>query len=389
MPEEKRLVGKRFVMYVIGFVFNLSYAIPTYVNSSFLAKFTGDGLVGIIYTASSIIAIMAFVEMSDALRRFGNFKTTLGLLFLSMLSLAGLATGQSVIVIVSSFILNFVAVALTNFTIDVFLEGFSSDARTGKIRGAFFAITNAAWLIAPLITSAILKDNIYGNMYAVAGITLIPAIFLVFFGLRDVKDPAYSRLPFWKGFIQVWADRDVKSILFLSFLLQFFYAWMIIYTPIYLHETVGFDWSQIGLIFTFMLIPFVLVGGPLGRFADRHGEKKVLTASFILMGLATGAIGFVTDHNAVIWAAILFLTRVGAASAEVMIDIYFFKHVNASNTNIISFARMVRPLAYIVSPVIATILFFGFDIKGLFVFLGLFMLYGLRYTYALKDTRIV
>ncbi|HVT75002.1 MAG TPA: MFS transporter [Candidatus Paceibacterota bacterium] len=389
MPEEKRFGGKRFLMYVIGFVFNLSYALPTYVNSSFLAKFTGDGLVGIIYAASSIIAIMAFVEMSEALRRFGNLKTTIGLLFMGILSLAGMATGQTALVIVSSFILNFVAIALMNFTLDIFLEQFSSDARTGKIRGTFFTVANAAWLIAPLVTSATLKDNIYGNLYALAGLLLIPVLILAFFGLRDVKDPVYSRLPFWKGFALVWADRNIKGILFLSFLLQFFYAWMVIYTPIYLHETVGFDWTEIGFIFTFMLVPFVVVGAPLGRIADRHGEKKVLTAAFILMGVATTLIGFVTDHNAVIWALILFFTRLGAASAEVMIDIYFFKQVNAANVNIIGFARMIRPLAYIVSPVIATILFLGFDIKGLFVFLGLLMLYGLRYTYTLKETRVL
>ena len=54
MLEEKNLSGKRVVMYVIGFVFNLSVAIPTYVNSSFLAQLPhmSESIVGIIYTAS-------------------------------------------------------------------------------------------------------------------------------------------------------------------------------------------------------------------------------------------------------------------------------------------------------------------------------------------------
>jgi MFS family permease len=105
------------------------------------------------------------------------------------------------------------------------------------------------------------------------------------------------------------------------------------------------------------------------------------------MGLATMAIAFVTDHNWIIWAGILFLTRVGAATVEVMSDTYFFKKIDAGETSVISFSRMARPMAYIIGPIIATILLTIFDIKGLFIALGLLMLYGLRYSLALVDTK--
>jgi MFS family permease len=224
-------------------------------------------------------------------------------------------------------------------------------------------------------------------MYAASGMLLIPVTLLVFFGLREVKDPPYRKLPFWKGFAEIWSNPDIKGIMLIDFLLQFFYAWMIIYTPLYLYNTIGFSWTAIGVIFTVMLIPFPVLGAPLGRLADWHGEKRILTAGFIVMAISTGAIAFITDHNWAVWAVLLFFTRVGAASVEVMIETYFFKHVNAADANIISFSRMVRPIAYVVSPVVATILFLVFDTKGLFLFLGLLMLYGVRYTLSLKDTR--
>lgn len=387
MPDEKKLTSKRYAMYVIGFVFNLSYAIPAYVNSSFLAKFAGDKLVGIIYTASSILAIAAFIEMSSALKRFGNFKTTVCLLFLEILSLAGLATGQNSLVIISAFILNFVTIALINFTLDIFLEEFSSNRQTGKIRGAFLSIANSAWLISPLLASWILGDNIYGNMYAVSGILLIPVLLMVFFGLRDVKDPVYEKLSFWKSFAAVWVERDIKRVLIMQFLEQFFYAWMIIYTPLYLHTVVGFDWPTIGVIFTVMLAPFVLLEAPLGWLSDKIGEKALLSAGFAIMGISTALIAFVTDHNAYIWAGLLFMTRFGAAMVEVMTDTYFFKKVDATKANVISFSRMARPSAYVVGPVVATILFTVFDMKGLFIFLGLLMLYGLRYSLTISEAK--
>jgi Na+/melibiose symporter-like transporter len=387
MPEEKILSKRRLVMYAIGFVFNLSYAIPTYVNSTFLSQIIGDKLVGIIYTASSILAIAAFIEIPGIMKRFGNFRTTICLLFLEIFSLAGLVLGNNTLAIISAFMLNFVCIALINFTLDVFLEGFSSNTQTGRIRGTFLTIANTAWLISPFIASRVLGENAFGNIYASSGLLLIPVVGLVFFSLGNIKEPAYVKMPFWKSFGEVWSDKNIKGVLFIQFLLQFFYAWMIIYTPLYLHDTIGFDWGTIGGIFTFMLLPFVLLDLPLGRLADRNGEKKVLSLGFILIGLATFLMAFITDHNPVIWTIALFLTRLGSASVEVMADTYFFKKVDATRTNIISFSRMMRPFAYILSPVIATILFTVFDVKGLFVFLGLLMLYGVRYSLAIEDTK--
>jgi MFS family permease len=186
----------------------------------------------------------------------------------------------------------------------------------------------------------------------------------------------------------VWANRDMKKIVMSMFLLQFFYAWMIIYMPIYLNQTVGFDWTTIGFMFAIMLVPFVILEAPLGRLADsRYGEKEMLSIGFIIMAIAVAAVAFFTDHNVIVWTAILFVSRVGAAITEVMTETYFFKKVDASNTHLISFARMTRPLAYVIGPVIATILLTIFDIKGLFIFLAFLMLYGLRYSLSLVDTK--
>ena len=387
MPEEKSLPRKRLLMYAIGFVFSLSCAIPTYVNSSFLAQFIPSNFVGIIYTASSILAIAAFIEMPGLIKRFGNWRVMMGLLFLLVFSLAGLSLGNDKLTIISSFILNFVMISLVNFTLDIFLEEFSSNTKTGRIRGIYLTVANSAWVLSPPIASFILDGReIFTNIYILSGLLVIPVLALTFFSLGGIREPEYSKTPFWKTFGEIWADRDIKGVLLIQFLLQFFYAWMIIYTPIYLHETVGFDWETIGVMFTVMLLPFVLLEAPLGRLADSWGERRILSIGFAITAVTTGLIAFVTDHNAVIWAAILFGTRVGAAMIEVMTDTYFFKKVDASRTNTISFFRTARPLAYVVSPIVATLLFTVFDKKGLFVFLGFLMLYGLRYSYAIKET---
>jgi MFS family permease len=325
--------------------------------------------------------------MPSLIKRFGKFGVTIGLLLLEIFSLAGLVFTDGKLAVISAFILNFVSVSLINFILDIFLEAFSSNSKTGKIRGAFLTIANSAWLISPILGSYILGNEVFKNIYIVSGALLVPVIALVALNLRASKEPEYSRMPFWKSFGEIWADRNIKGVLLIQFLLQFFYAWMIIYTPIYLHETVGFDWSTIGYIFTVMLLPFVLLESVLGRLADKIGEKIMLSIGFIIMAVSTVLIAFVTDHNAVIWTAVLFMTRVGAAMVEVMTDTYFFKKIDASKTHIISFFRTARPLAYVVGPIIATILFTVFDMKGLFIFLGFLMLYGLRYSLSIEDIK--
>ena len=387
MPQEKTFAQKRVILYVIGFIFNLSYAIPAYINSSFLAGFVSEKLVGIIYAASSILAIAAFMEAPNVLRKFGNLKTTVGLLTLELLSLAGLIWGNGTLAIISSFMLNFVTVVLANYTLDIFLEDFSSDAKTGRIRGMFLTIVNTAWLISPYLASKILGNFGFTGLYGISAILLLPVVVLIIVKLRGIAEPRYEKLPFWKSLGEIWTDRDIKGIMIIQMLLQFFYAWMVIYTPIYLHETIGFDWPTIGVIFTVMLLPFVILEAPLGKWADKNGEKTALSIGFVFMAIAVGLIAFMTDHSPFVWAGVLFLSRVGAATVEVMADTYFFKKVTAVKTHLISFSRMARPIAYVIGPIVATILFTVFDMRGLFIFLGFLMLYGLRYSLVIKDVK--
>ena len=155
--------------------------------------------------------------------------------------------------------------------------------------------------------------------------------------------------------------------------------------PLYLHYTVGFSWSVIGLILSFMLIPF-LFDSWYGKLADVHGEKKLLSLGFAIMGTATIIMAFITNGNPYVWAGILFMTRIGASIAETMIETYFFKKVDASKSHLIGFSRMGRPFAYVISPIVATLLFTVADMKMLFVVLGVIMLYGLRYSLSIRDT---
>ena len=173
-----------------------------------------------------------------------------------------------------------------------------------------------------------------------------------------------------------------------QFILRFFFAWMVIYMPIYLHVHIGFSWSEIGIMFAIMLLPFALLELPAGKIADRWlGEKEILSAGFLIAALFTILVSFITSNNFFIWTATLFMMRVGASLIEIMTESYFFKHVQGDDNNIISFFRITRPAAYIIGPIVASIALIFLDLRFIFIILGLILFSGLYYSFRIEDTK--
>jgi len=113
---------------------------------------------------------------------------------------------------------------------------------------------------------------------------------------------------------------------------------MVIYTPIYLNQHLGIDWTQIGMIFTIMLLPFIFLQFPLGRLADtRLGEKEIMAIGFGILVVSTAALSFITTTSFWVWALALFATRVGASAVAVMNETYFFKKTNDTDADLLEF----------------------------------------------------
>ncbi len=380
----------RIALYVITFLFNLHIAIPTYIFSTFLAGFTGNATVGVVYTAASLLAIVTFALVIKILRRFGNVAVTLALLGVEFISLLVLALVPMAVPVMVFFMTSFAAIALINFTLDALLEDFTSDKKTGNIRGRYYTFDNLGWLLAPLIAAWLLgaSGNNFSLVFLVVAAILVPVIILVALFFKNFVDPEYSQASFWSGVSEMIKDRDMRGIFVIDILIQSFYALMIIYTPIYLHNYIGFDWTTIGILFTIMLIPFVFVGIPEGFIADSgFGERSTIAMGFLICGLATLACAIFGDGSVLLWAILLFLTRVGIASSDVMSDTYFFKKVNGRDIQKIAIYRTARPVAYVLSSVVATILFVVTDIRGLLIVLGFLMFYGIRVSLSISDVK--
>jgi MFS family permease len=373
--------------YTLGFFFALAIALPAYVNSAFLSQFIAPQSVGIIYSTASVITLLLFLNIGSLLKKYGNFRLSMVLSGTALVSLLAMGLLKSPILITAFFIAFDVSLVLLFFCVDVFLETFLSDNVTGTVRGTFLSIASTAWIIAPVLAGLIISTNNYWKVYLVSATVLIPVILIIISVFSRFKDPDYDKMSIFEIIEAIPSHKSTTKILASNFILQFFYAWMIIYTPIYLITKMGFDWPTLGIMFTIMLIPFAVLEAPLGRLADeRWGEKEMLSVGFIIMGLATILLAFIPVPNFWLWTLALLATRIGASTVEIMNETYFFKKIGDSQPDMVSLFRMTKPLAFIIAPMIATVLLLFLPFYSLFIILGFIVLIGLRFSLTLKDT---
>lgn len=374
-------------MYVLSFLFTLHISLSAYVNSTFLTRFIQEKYVGLLYTIASIVTIILLSQSSAILKYFGNKKLILWLLFINFVSLGFLITSTNYNLIAVSFISILTTNTLVSLCLDIFIEHFGSRETIGKTRGLYLTITNLAWMLSPLITALLITRNGgYGTVYIVAFITVVIMTIGLFFSVKNFKDKKYIRTPFFKTYRYLRMNRHMLSITVINFILQFFFAWMVVYTPIYLYQHIGLSWDQIGVIFTIMLAPFVIFGLPVGILIDKYHVSKrlLLVLGFMIMIISTFYIPFIATKSISLWALVLFFTRMGASIVETTTEIYFFTHVKEEEAFLLGVFRDMTPVAYIIAPLISTLMFIYFPFKDLFILLSIILLTGFYYIPHLK-----
>ena len=376
-----------YTVAIIGFIYTLHLVIPMYSNSSFLSLFADERTVGFIYMCGAAVSILGFLLAPGIIRRLGNYKTAIWLVAIQIVLFYGLVTATDPIVIAGIFILQSAVTALIGLSLDIFLEVYTDSAQVGSVRGLYTATLNASWVIAPLIGSMIINgtEN-FRNTYIAGLAMLFPLLYLIYRNFPRFKDPNYMHITPLMLARHVAHNRNWIKLFFANVILQIFYAWMTVYTPLYLNKTMGFGWDDIGIILVVMLLPFPLIQYPLGKLSDGRGEKEIMAGGFVIVGLATIGLAFITSHDVIIWALALFATRVGAAAAEVMMETYFFKTVSPRDSAALGMFRITRPAAYFIAPLVT-----GFGLlfttnEYLFAVIGVITLLALIPTFAIKDT---
>jgi MFS family permease len=377
-------------IFLANIFLSFSYATVLYVNSTFLGQYFDPLVVSAIFLASAVGNILFFLLIPRLVEWF--YMRTLLLLFLivSVASLVGVVVFANPYIIASLFILYASIQFMSYYCLDIFLEDHSTDQKTGGIRGLYLTLGSAAIASAPLLLTIFDSGEELRPIYIAATSLLVPPIFLVLLFFKNhasvpahLLDKASRSLPFgiW------WRDDSIRRATLARLVLEFFYTFMVIYTPLYLHGVLGFDWAELGIIFTVMLLPFVLFEWPMGELADRlWGEKEIMSLGFFITGVALLIMPFL-GKLFLAWMVVLFVSRVGASFVEVATESHFFKHVDSRDIALISIFRLARPAGVITGTVAGAISIQLFSFEKIFFVLAVVVFLGLKESVFLKDSK--
>ena len=375
-----------FYLFILLFTLHITPAV--YVNSNYLSLFFDTKYIGLIYSIASVMTILIMLGTRKRLKKYGNYQVFISTLFVEMIALTFLIFSIHPYIALISFITLFICHSIAFINLDIFLEKHTPNDATGKIRGWYLTSMNVAFIIGPFISSILLIHENYSFVYVFTLLILLPVMYFAKKLFSDFIDEPYDKVYILKSIKKISQNKDVYATLVSDFILKFFYAWMIIYTPLYLSEEIGFSISEVTLILSIALIPFLIIQSFAGKIADeRIGEKEMLSFGFVIMAFFTILISFIDEKNISIWIAVLFMTRVGAAMVELMTETHLFKRIESKDLSIISIFRISRPAAYIAGALAGAFFLQIISFQMLFFVLGGILVYGLRYSLSIIDTR--
>jgi len=376
------------IIYLAGFLFTIPLALTSYINSTLLEQYINKNYVGLIYVFGSIVAVLGMLQMPNLLTRFGLRKSAIIFSIITFFSLLFLAFSKISFLTIPAFIIYFIANFFLIAIIDIFIEDLSSKHDIGSFRGLYLSIVSIAWVLSQVISGSIITKSSFLGIYLFSSLFMLLVAVLFITNLHNFIDLKYKKIAIKNTLIRIWGNKDILKIYLISLTLRLFYSWMIIYMTIYLYENIGFTFSEIGTIYAIMLTPFVFLSYPLGHLSDKIGEKKMLIYGFLFIIFATLLIPLLRQNIVWIFALVLFVSRIGAATIDVMSESYFFKNIKEEDVDEIAFYRNTGPLSFIIGPGLATVFLLLIpNFSYLFFILGAILMIGLLIALRLRDIK--
>jgi len=379
-------------LYVISLLLVFHTYISAYINSSFLEKFISNKSVGIIYTTGSALSILFFLFVSRVLHKVGNFKLTLSLLFIDLVSLIGMAIADSLKYAIPLFLINIIVVPIIFFNIDIFMEEKigSKENTTGGSRGLLLTLASLIGAVTPLVSSLLVNEDgvNFSKIYILSAIMLIPVIVLLIKNLKDFEDPKYTEIDVFKAIHNFWKNKNIRNVFLSNFTLQSFFFLMVVYVPIYLTQNMNLSWSEFGIVMFFAQLAYVFLEYPIGIIADKYiGEKEMMSLGFFILIVSLSWMSFLNTDSIFVWSVVMFVSRVGASLVEATTESYFFKQTKSNDAQIISFFRITRPMSYIVGSLMASLSLLYLPFNFLFIVFSILSVPALFFTANIIDTK--
>lgn len=376
-------------IYLISVVFTFHTLLTAYSSSTYLEQYISKTNIGILYAIASLLSIILFLQLSPLLQRLGNTRITALFTIIAVIALVCLGLGIHPLI---AFVVFMAINPLLYLNIDIYSESTigESEQETGRKRGLTLTLMAIASVLAPLAMGYLAGESHdqLADTYFVAAIMGVVFLTIITLRFRHFTDPDYPHVPLRSIVTSLRTQANIRSVVTAHFLLQFFFAWIVIYFPLYLATELAVPISTLGTIIAAGLMAYVLCEYPIGILADRFwGEKEMMAIGFVVLALSSASISFMATVGTVGWMTIMFMSRVGASLVEVTTESYFFKHVTSGDASLISLFRITRPAANLTGAVAGSAALLVLPFPLLFIVLGVLMIPGVIIAAYLVDTK--
>ena len=390
MPKHKEHLDRKKTK-VIGFIsffLGFSQAVLIYVMSTYFKEASGTENVGGFYFVAYLILLSILLNLHKLARKLGKTSIFLLILGFKIVSLVFLANSHPSYWGIFILMLYVISSGLEWGSLDTILESFSCDKESGRIRGKHLTILNAGFLLGPFVSTRLLGMFDFYGIFVFLLVFNILVFFYALIKLRDTNGKPQTDISIINLFKKVFKRKNVMAIYYISFVLEFFFALMIIYMPIYLMD-LGLNWNQIGVIFSVMLLPFVFLQYPMGFLADKKiGEKKLLILALFIMAISSVIVYLTNSTSIFLWSLVMLATRIGAAMVEILRDSYFYKRIDGEDVDLIGFFRTAMPVGYVLAAVLSFILLLFLPLSAIFILSALVVFSALAPAYYLAESRL-
>ncbi len=381
-----------WLVYTLATVASFIALFVSYSNSSYLESFVTPVVVSMLFLVGSLSSVVALLLMPLWLQRWGNYWVAIGLSIVQVAALTVMGFGHTALTIVPAFLCFLTVSPMLYFSIDIFSETLigNNENSTGKKRGLTLALMSAASVCGPLMLAFIVgqDDTLLYRAYLAAATVGVFLTAIILFSFYSFTDQAYHPIKPLRAIRTAWQNSAIKRVAIVHLVLQLFFAWTVIYIPLYLITDIGYTWDKVGSIIAFGLFAYVIFEFPVGYLADAcWGEKEMMTLGVAILVVTVMGISFMAEASILGWMVLMFVNRIGASLVEVTTESYFFKQTNGRDAQTISLFRLLRPLGTLLGTLLGTIALLFMPLSQAFILLGVVLALALFPIASLVDTK--
>jgi MFS family permease len=367
------------ILYAAYFFFSWAIGFTAYSNSKVIESINGRESIGVIYgLAAAITLILSTWVIPNIIKLLGN-RRTIGLaIILEILSILGISYIDTPWLFGFSFILFLSTQVLISFNFDIFFEHNTKRENSAEARGLVVALQHVGRMLGPIMAAFLTVQIGLKAPYSVSLILMTSCGILLYFATLNFKDKAYVPVSVFKSIKTIKERPAVRKSLLSILLLHIFYALMVTFVPIYLGDVKGLNPESLGLLFTIMLTPFVVLGYPIGKHIDSGASGRIMARyGLFILAITTFIFPFIETSSLIIWGSILLLSRVGAVILETAGEGIFFKAIKEEESELLGVMRDMQPIGYFIASLVSVItLMFG-SVKDIFYIVGIILVLGI------------